>query len=474
MYRLTACLLALTLILPALAAEAEGPNAPALYGQHCMQCHGADMRGGNAQSMLDGIWLYGAGGGALRKAIKHGITVAGMPAYEATLDDQEIDALVQFILSQEESTGAVKPAPPRELQSQDYNMQVDIVAEGLVVPWAIDFPDANTALITERPGRLRVLRDGVLHAEPIANTPVVLNEGQGGLMDVAIDPDYAENGWIYLAYSHALGTAEEKNRPSMTRIVRGKIVDHAWTDEEVIFEAQADHYLKSRHHYGCRIVFDPEGHLYFSIGERGFQNHAQDLERPNGKVHRIHRDGRVPKDNPFVDTEDAVPTIFSYGNRNPQGLAVHPDTGAIWETEHGPMGGDEVNLILAGRNYGWPEITYGRNYNGQPVTDTEVQDGMEQPILYWKPSIAACGLAFHRGGDNFPKWHGHLLAGGLRFEEVKLLTVYENRILHSETIFKNYGRVRDVSVGPDGAIYIVLNGPDSVVRLTDAGERSYD
>lgn len=458
----------------AVAEESPASGSEALYQQHCAQCHGVSLQGGNAQSMVDGIWLYGAGGGTLKKVIKHGITVAGMPAYEDTLSDEEISGLVKFIESQEKSAGAVKPAPPEELQTQDYTMKVDIVAEGLQVPWAIDFLDADTALITERPGRLRILRDGVLAPEAVAGTPVVHAEGQGGLMDVAVDPDYAENGWIYLAYSHALETEDGKTPATMTRIVRGKIVDNAWSDQEVIFEADPDHYLKSRHHYGCRIVFDPEGHLYFSIGERGFQDHAQDLGLPNGKVHRINRDGSIPEDNPFVDQDGALPSIFTYGNRNAQGLATHPDTGAIWETEHGPMGGDEVNLLHAGANYGWPEITYGRNYNGKMVTEHEALPDMEQPILYWKPSIAACGLDFHRGGDQFAKWRGHLLAGGLRFEEVKLLTVVDDRILHSETIFKNYGRVRGIGVGPDGAIYIVLNGPDIVVRLTEKAERSYE
>ena len=222
----------------------------------------------------------------------------------------------------------------------------------------------------------------------------------------------------------------------MTRLVRGHIVENAWTGQEVIFEAPHDTYVTTRHHYGCRIVFDPDGYLYFSIGDRGRSSNAQDLTRPNGKIHRIHPDDSIPDDNPFIHIENALPSIYSYGHRNPQGLAIHPVTGRLWITEHGPMGGDELNLITAGVNYGWPEITYGLNYNGTVITDNEFLPDMQQPNWYWKPSIAVCGLDFVRG-DLFPKWRNHLLVGALKYEEVQLLTLHEDRVLHFETILKN-------------------------------------
>ena len=291
-------------------------------------------------------------------------------------------------------------------------------------------------------------------------------------MDVAIDPDYKNNGWVYLAYSHVLEkTRQGDNRPpAMTRLVRGKLKDNAWTEEQVIFEADHDKYSTTRHHYGCKIVFDPDGYLYFGIGERGAQDQAQDITRPNGKIHRIRTDGSIPEDNPFVNEPGAVKSIYTFGNRNPQGLAVHPETGEVWETEHGPMGGDELNLIQKGVNYGWPVITYGRNYNGTIITDIVRKEGMEQPILYWKPSIAVCGLDFYNG-DLFPKWKNRLLVGALKYEEVQLLDIHENRVIHQQTIVKNMGRVRDVSTGPDGAIYVVLNNPDKVLRLTPLEEK---
>ena len=256
----------------------------------------------------------------------------------------------------------------------------------------------------------------------------------------------------------------------MTRIVRGHIKENAWVDEQVVYEAPPQSYRTTRHHYGCRIVFDPQGYLYFGIGERGIDADAQDLGRPNGKIHRIHRDGTIPKDNPFVGRQGTLASIFSYGHRNPQGLAVHPQTGRVWETEHGPMGGDELNLITPGLNYGWPEVTYGLNYNGAVISKFRRKPGMEVPNLYWVPSPALCGLDFYRG-KLFPEWNNRLLVGALRYEQVELLDIEQNRVIHQETILKNAGRVRDVACGPDGAIYVVLNRPDIILRLTPSGEK---
>jgi len=313
---------------------------------------------------------------------------------------------------------------------------------------------------------LRVVKHGRLQSEPVKNTPKVLNEGQGGLLDVAIDPDYHQNGWIYLAFSHALNVAPGGERPlSMTKIVRGKIENNTWISEEVLFQAPGKTYQTTRHHYGCRIVFDPWGYLYFTVGDRGAGFQAQDVTLPNGKTHRIHKDGRIPENNPFVSEPNAMKSIYSLGNRNIQRMAIHPETGQLWVTEHGPMGGDELNLIKAGLNYGWETITYGKNYNGTTITNLTHKPGMEQPVFYWNPSIAVCGLDFYRG-DLFKKWKNRLMAGALKYEEVRILHIENERMIHEETILKGAGRVRDVSTGPDGAIYVVLNNPDKVIRLT--------
>lgn len=442
-------------------------DAVDIFANHCARCHGANLEGGLGKSLVDGVWKFGRGSWAARQNIKFGIPDLGMPPFNNVLSDKEIRALVSFIRGQTKAAGTEEPALPDILYTQDYLLRVEVLADDLEIPWSVAFVDRKTLLVTERPGTLRVFHEGVLQTEPVVGTPAVLHYGQGGLMDTAVDPNYTENGWIYLSYTHQLKTetAAGEKALSMTRIVRGRIKGNTWTDNQVIYEAPHDTYLPTGHHYGCRIVFDPRGYLFFAIGDRGKPEHAQVLSRPNGKTHRIHRDGSVPSDNPFAHLEHVLPTIYSYGHRNPQGMAVQPRTGRIWITEHGPLGGDELNLISPGRNYGWPVISYGRNYDGTIITEFESRAGMEQPILYWKPSIAVCGLNFYRG-RMFPKWSGKLLAGALKYEEVQLLHIERNRVIHRQIIAKNLGRVRDVAADPDGAIYLVLNGPDRLVRLT--------
>ncbi len=439
-----------------------------LYTQYCASCHGEDLKGGNGTSFLDGEWKHGSGKSQITRNVKFGIAQVGMPAYEKVLDSDQISSIVDYVLEAEKGAMASNDSIPSQLQALEYNIDVEVFADGLEAPWAVAFASNDQVLVTEKPGRLRVIKDGELQ-EPVQGTPEVLHEGQGGMLDVAVDPDYDQNGWVYLSFSHVLDDGEEKPG-AMTKIVRGKIENNQWTNEETVFEAPHELYRTTRHHYGDRIVFDPDGHLYFSIGDRGAQDQAQDITRPNGKVHRVNRDGSIPDDNPFVDESDAIPSIFSYGNRNPQGLAVHPESGEVWETEHGPMGGDEVNIIRKGNNYGWPVITYGRNYDGTSITDITRKEGMEQPVIYWKPSIAVCGMEFYQGNE-FPKWENKLLVGALAYEEVRLLTIVDDRIMHDEVIMKNVGRVRDVAPGPDGAVYVVMNDPHVVLKLTASEEQ---
>lgn len=468
MRRFSSCFLGLFsclfLLNPSVAQDVHPGRA--LFVEHCTGCHGLNGDGGMGGNLGDGEWQFGGARDEIFHNIKHGLTERGMPAFGEGLTDEEIDQVISYIREVEGGTLVVEPTPPDSLETLDYALEAEVFAHGLEIPWAIDFVHADTALITERPGRLRVVEGGRLRPEPVAGTPEVLHEGQGGLLGVAVDPEYAENGWVYLAYSHLLPEeVEGEDSLAMTRIVRGRIQDNVWADEEVLFEAPHNTYRATRHHYGSRIVFDPEGYLYFSIGDRGGREHAQDLSRPNGKVHRIHRDGSIPEDNPFVDREGALPSIFTYGHRNPQGLAVHPVTGEVWDAEHGPRGGDELNRLVAGHNYGWPEITYGINYDGTIITEDRREPGMEQPNFYWRPSIAVSGIAFY-DGDRFPYWRNHLLVGALRSEEVRLLNLEGERVLHQEVILKGEGRVRDVAPGPDGAVYVVLNDPHMVLRLT--------
>ncbi len=320
---------------------------------------------------------------------------------------------------------AIAQKIPAEIKTQDYTLKVDVITTEAKAPWSIAFIDADHALITEKTGGLRLWANGKLLPDPVRGTPTVNSGGQGGLLDVAIDPDYKKSGWVYLSYSHVQG--DTPKGPAMTRIVRGKIKANEWVDQQVLFEAKPDHYRNGGVHFGCRIVFDKAGLLYFSIGERGNGTDAQNIERPNGKVHRINRDGSIPKDNPFVGKPNAYESIYSFGNRNPQGVAINPKDDSVWATEHGPQGGDELNLIRPGINYGWPIITYGEKYGGGKVGEgiTEKQ-GMEQPVKYWTPSPAFCGLDFVTG-SMFPKWDNNLLVGALKFQEVKRVTLKDGK-----------------------------------------------
>lgn len=440
------------------------------YQRYCATCHGTNITGGMAQSLLDGIWQYGDGKGYVKRNIMFGIPHIGMPSYEKTLSEKEIDAIVDYLYDTEAAAGVKKPEPPALLETMDYEMQVDVWADGLEIPWAIVFLNKDTAVFTERPGNLRMVVKDQLLPKAVKGTPEVLHEGQGGLMDVNIDPMYASNGWIYMAYSHVLEeTLPDEKRPgAMTRIVRGRIRNMEWVDEQILYEAPHETYRTTRHHYGCRIVFDRKGYLYFSIGDRGAQDQAQDPKRPNGKIHRIYPDGSIPEDNPFRDV--GLPTLYTLGNRNPQGLSIHPVTDELWAAEHGPLGGDELNLIKKGGNYGWPVITYGKNYNGTTITDLTRKEGYEQPSLYWKPSIAVCGIEFYQG-EAFDLWQNKLLVTALKYEEVRLLDIIDDRVMHEQVILKNAGRVRDAGMDPEGNIYVVLNKPDRIIKLSPLGKR---
>jgi len=282
------------------SAQKTSGQAMAIYSNSCASCHGPELQGGNAQSLIDGIWQFGDGAGYVSRNIKFGIPHLGMPSYEATLSEEDIKLLVDFLYKEESRAGVVKPDPPEKLESLDYTIKSDIWVDGLDIPWAIVFLNRDSALITEKPGGLRVVVNGTLEKKPVSGTPPVLNAGQGGLMDVNVDNNYKKNGWIYLSYSHEIEKREGDERPpAMTRIVRGRIRDMKWVDEQLIYEAPYETYRTTRHHYGNRIVFDQKGYLYFSIGDRGAQDQAQDPSRPNGKVHRIYPDGAVPGDNPF-------------------------------------------------------------------------------------------------------------------------------------------------------------------------------
>ncbi len=479
-----------TIVLSSTGAFSQQINVERLYSDNCLKCHGDRGQGGGAgtRTLLKPEQMSADLDRKYFDAIKNGVPDSGMEAFGQTNKDTDIWALVGYIrelqyAAHRQRTGPVKPNAQGVIASKYHKYQVQrIIDRGLDVPWSVAFLPDGKMLIADRPGEVRVHstgKPGGTVSQPLAGTPEVRNAGQGGLMDVAVHPDYKQNGWIYLAYSHAL------DRNAFTRIVRGKISQVSnkltWTDQQTIFEARAEDYTGAAHHYGCRIVFDPKDSstLFFCVGERGRGELAQRLDKPNGKVFRIKDDGAIPKDNPFVTEPNAYTSIWSYGHRNPQGM-VFDLGGNLWVTEHGPRGGDELNLIMPGRNYGWPVVSFGYNYNGSPLvtpwpknpvsaTDPLQKDGIVMPVMRWMPSIAACGLDVVQGAA-FPEWKGDLLAGGLAGQIVHRLRIKDNQVIEQEEIIQGMGRVRDVVCGPDGSIYIVLNDPDEIIRLVPVSQ----
>jgi glucose/arabinose dehydrogenase len=376
-------------------------------------------------------------------------------------------AVAGLILSQ--ATPALGQSTIHRSAHHDY--RVVTVAQGLEVPWSMAFLPNGDMLVTERPGRLRIVRNGTLLPDPVPGVPEVLAQGQGGLLDVLPHPDFASNRLIYLSFSKPIGDGSS----ATTAVVRGRFENDRLTDVEEIFEADS----RGRGHYGSRLAFDRDGYLFITVGDRqvppqgDLEAHpAQDISNHHGTVNRIHDDGRIPVDNPFVGESDARPEIWSFGHRNQQGLAIHPETGDIWATEHGPQGGDELNLIQPGLNYGWPVIGYGVNYgSGARIHEGTHREGMEQPAHFWVPSIATSGLMFYTG-DQFPEWRGNLFVGGLGGEQIARLTLDGQRVVREETILQGMGRVRDILQGPDGYIYVAIENrrgdPTPIVRLEPA------
>jgi glucose/arabinose dehydrogenase len=458
------------------SASAQKVKVDALYATHCASCHGAKFEGGSGGSLVDGEWKHGSSDAEIFRSISKGNLEMGMTPWEGILTDDQIRALVILLREKEKQQlekGIEFPVPSADTvtRTELHDYHIDTVVEnGLATPWAIAFLPDGRMLVTEKKGQLRFVgADGTLDPAVIEGIPEVIDHGQGGLMEVAVHPGYRENGWIYLGFADGTRRKTDKGKDevkSITAVVRGRIKDHQWIDNQWIYRASPEFQSGSGVHFGTRFVFD-QGYIYFVVGERGGMMQAQDLSRPNGKIMRLHDDGRVPEDNPFLNTPGAIPAIWSYGHRNPQGLAFDVRDGSIYSTEHGPRGGDELNWIRPGLNFGWPVITHGMNYDGTPMVSITEKEGMEQPMVFWVPSIAACGLDFYVG-DKFPKWNNDLLAGGLAKQEVRRIRIKDHKVIAQEVILKNIGRVRDVVTGPDGLVYVALNSPDRIVRLRPA------
>lgn len=324
------------------------------------------------------------------------------------------------------------------------------VVDGLSIPWGMVWLPDGSMLITEKSGILYHFKNG--KKEKIKNVPNVYYHGQGGLLDIAIHPNYEKNGWIYMTYASEEGDRKGGN----TALMRCKLQNGELTDIQQLYKGEPN--TTAGQHFGSRIAFDNDNYVYFSIGDRFERDkNPQDITRDGGKIYRLHDDGSIPEDNPFFNEPGAKKAIYTYGNRNPQGLVKHPKTGEIWMHEHGPKGGDEINIIKKGANYGWPEVTYGINYNGTKITDETTRPDVEPPLYYWTPSIAPCGMDFVQG-DNYPGWKGKLLVGALKFGYVELLTLDENKVVDRQKLAEGIGRLRNVKMGPDGYIYFAAEG----------------
>lgn len=354
------------------------------------------------------------------------------------------------------------PAAAQTIQSQEHAFRLVEVVRGLEQPWSLAFLPDGRMLVTERAGRLRIVRDGRLDAAPVAGLPEIALHGQGGLLDVALHPRFAENGFVYLSY------AARGNDGVGTEVARGRLAGGRLENVQVIFR---QHPKGNRgQHFGSRLVFDRAGYLYITLGDRGERERAQKPDDHAGSVIRLHDDGRVPKDNPFAGKPGWKPEKYTLGHRNQQGAALHPQSGALWTHEHGPQGGDEVNVIRAGANYGWPVITFGVNYGiGTRIGEGTAKPGMAQPIHVWVPSIAPSGMAFYTG-DKFPKWRGDLFVGALKDQMLVRLRFDGEKVVREERLLKGaLGRIRDVRAGPDGFLYLLNDESQAaLVRLEPA------
>jgi len=488
------------------SADARAQNDPFAtpYQRLCSDCHGKSLEGSGQGTPLAGIELrHGDSVEALAQSIADGFPDAGMPAWSETLDADAIARLAIFVAEQRAALQytdfrvATPPViPDGVVTSEAARFRVEIVAEGLdPLPYSIaPLPDGRI-LVTEKTQGLRVVSPGGAISDPVSGTPEVFDDGfqvpgillvygTGYLLDLALHPDFAENGWVYLSYTERCVECNAASRNtgqpvSMVTLVRGRIEDGAWTDEETIWRTDLEHYNPMPDMAaGGRIAFDGAGHVFLTVGIKGGSEFGgvQDLGLPYGKILRLMEDGTTPEDNPFVDTPGALASIWTYGHRSPEGLEFDPRTGRLWETEMGQRGGDEVNLLVPGGNYGWPLVSLGMKYDGTPVDygkelgiDVAAQS-LEPPVVDLTPSPAVSSFVVYDGGA-FPRWRGNLLVGTLKATELYRMTVDGDRIAHRETLLEGLGRIRDIATDPDGIVYLLLEHASGsrIVRLVPQG-----
>jgi glucose/arabinose dehydrogenase len=426
-----------------------GVDAKPLYAALCSSCHGQQLQQFKSLKTAE---KYSAQ--EIAEFIKVGNIEKGMVAFGENLEENQIVSLSEFIKNYDYTDNQTV------VNTADKNYEVETIISDLEIPWGMEFLPNGDMLVAEKKGVLsRFSKEGGL--TPITGLPKVRDGGQGGLLDLKLHPNYEENGWLYISYSYI---DDKDTDAGNTAIIRAKLEGNQLTNIESIYKGIPA--VNTAYHFGNRMVFDKEGYLYLSNGDRGKRDDfPQKLDNSNGKIHRLNDDGSIPADNPFVDTEGAITSIYSYGHRNPQGLVMHPETGRIWEHEHGPKGGDEINLIEKGKNYGWPVISYGINYSGTTFTDITEKEGMEQPLHYYKPSIAPCGMAFV-DSDVYPDWKNNLLIGSLSFRYLERVVLNGTQVIYQEKLLEELdSRVRDVRIGPDGYIYVAVEEPGRIIKL---------
>ena len=485
-------------------AEAPPDLVARLYQRECAVCHGEALQGAPQGTALRGAeLLHGDSIDEIAGSTAKGFPDRGMPGFSATLSDQQIRALALYISEQRQGTNledfrynAPLEIPAGAIESEHHDFVVETVIDGIdPLPFSIEpLPDGGLLLTEKRRGLSIVSAEGE-QSDLIRGAPKAWDDsfnfvgqpmGLGWMMEVALHPDYANNGWIYLHYGDRCSGCNDLSRQSgqdvsMNKLVRGRIRDGAWVDEEVLWQADHAHYtLMPEIAAGGRIAFDEDGYVYFGVGIKGPMEHIgiQDLSTPYGKIMRLHDDGRVPADNPYVGTPDAEPAIWTYGHRNPQGLEFNPATNEIWSTEMGPRGGDEINLIEPGFNYGWPLFSLGVNYTGTPVAwgrvlgiEFDVAD-IRQPLIDFTPAPALSSFVFYRG-DMFPEWNGDLIVGTLRASDLLRMRVTDHQLVHQETLLEDVVRFRDIEVGAAGEIYLLLehDSGGQIIKLVSTSVR---
>jgi glucose/arabinose dehydrogenase len=423
------------------------------YLQYCAGCHGEQHERFAARA-----WVYGNSLKEVTATLKHGRPAIGMPEFAKAMNDTEIRELAEYTIREVAQVPKIIPSEfnvNEKVQSLDLTFKLEEVASGMNIPWGMGFLPDGSMLVTEKTGKLFHIKNG--KQSEITGVPKTVVRGQGGLMEVLVHPEFKKNKLIYLSFADG-DTPDKIN----TTIIRAVLKNGKLSRIQKIFHANPD--TNSGSHFGCRMFFDKDGYLFFSIGERGRKENAQDLTNHCGKIHRIYEDGRIPADNPFVNTAGAMPTIWSYGHRNPQGLYYEKATNTIWENEHGPKGGDELNIVRKGLNYGWPVISFGINYDGTVFTNDTARVGMEQPFHYWTPSIGPSSLTMVTS-DKYPAWKGDFMSGSLSFEYLERTLIKNNRVVGRERLMPKIGRIRNVVQGPDGYLYIAVEKIGKVFKI---------